>query len=493
MTHYYENLEKFPVKADPPKGALKGVLKDIFTAKPRSSTELFKEFEKCLPLTTHWQHPLYFSFFPGNSPPSAIYGDMANTAMNEGFNLTPDVTEKRNVEVELKVMDWVADLLDLPECYFPKNGAHALIANTAGHTFLLASLAAKNKIQMEHYPNSIVNKQVGYMTPISNLAVERSIKFSNLKLHHIECEREDHLVDEFPLKAESIEREFQKDIDNGLVPTIFITSLGSTASLSIENVKEISKACQKYGVWLHVDSAQLGVYAALPELRFVLDDIELADSFTTNGHKSLGCGMGTSFMWIKHQDYPKYMSYNSESGGNITASSAASATNSDELPISSTQPSPEPYRSDVFITGPSKNRAIRTMIHLLSLGKKEIKDHLTTTLVLADYFRELMAADERFELMETKNKFPLVMFRLKGFTNDENHDFLNLVMKDNKIFVVSSSIQTTYSDDKESDDQDSEVMFIRLNVGTLTHEKKHILQAFTHIQDCAAEYLGDKQ
>lgn len=165
--------------------------------------------------------------------------------------------------------------------------------------------------------------------------------------------------------------------------------------------------------------------------------------------------MGTSFMWIKHQDYPKYMSYNSEPGGNTSTSSAA---DSDESLTASDQSPLEPYRSDVFITGPSKNRAIRTMIHLLSLGKKEIRSHLRTTMVLADYFRELMVADERFELMETKNKFPLVMFRLKGFTNDENQDFLNLVMKDNKIFVVSSSIQTKYSDDKESEGQDSEVM-----------------------------------
>ena len=117
-----------------------------------------------------------------------------------------------------------------------------MIANTAGHAFLLIGLAAKNKAQKEHAPESIIDKQVGYMTPLSNLSVERSIKFSNLKLHYIECEPGEHNVDEYSLKAETIEKEFQKDIDNGLVPTVFITSLGSTSSLSIENIKEISKA-----------------------------------------------------------------------------------------------------------------------------------------------------------------------------------------------------------------------------------------------------------
>ena len=82
------------------------------------------------------------------------------------------------------------------------------------------------------------------MTPLSNLAVERSIKFSNLNLHYIEWESQDNKVDEYPLKAEDIELEFQKDIDSGLIPTIFIISLGSTSSLSIEDIKEISITCK---------------------------------------------------------------------------------------------------------------------------------------------------------------------------------------------------------------------------------------------------------
>lgn len=81
---------------------------------------------------------------------------------------------------------------------------------------------------------------------------------------------------------------FQEDVDKGLVPTYFITTLGSTTSLSIENLQEISKACKKYGVWLHIDAAHLGIYGIVPEYRYILDDIELADSFSTNGHKSLG-------------------------------------------------------------------------------------------------------------------------------------------------------------------------------------------------------------
>ena len=49
------------------------------------------------------------------SLPTTVLGEMANTALNEGFYLKPDVTEKRNIELEIKVMDWVSDLLQLPD------------------------------------------------------------------------------------------------------------------------------------------------------------------------------------------------------------------------------------------------------------------------------------------------------------------------------------------------------------------------------------------
>ena len=129
------------------------------------------------------------------------------------------------------------------------------------------------------------------------------------------------------------------------------------------------------------------------------------------------------------------------------------------------------------MTPPSKNRAVRTMIHLLAMGKEGIINAFRKHFTLADYFRELMKEDERFEILETINKFPLVMFRLKGLTNDQNNDYLTLVMEKNKIFIVSSVVH--------------EVMFLRMNIGTFTHEERHIKEAFIHFQETATKYLAE--
>lgn len=104
-----------------------------------------------------------------------------------------------------------------------------------------AALAAKNKKQIEFSPRSIIDKQVGYTTTVSNTAAERAIVFSNLIIKHVAGEESD-IVDEYILKSDKLERQFQEDLDNGLAPTIFIMTIGSTHSLSIECVKSIATA-----------------------------------------------------------------------------------------------------------------------------------------------------------------------------------------------------------------------------------------------------------
>ena len=44
------------------------------------------------------------------------------------------------------------------------------------------------------------------------------------------------------MKTEEIEAMFEQDIRNGLTPTLFILTVGSTQSLSIESIKDVAAA-----------------------------------------------------------------------------------------------------------------------------------------------------------------------------------------------------------------------------------------------------------
>lgn len=377
--------------------------------------------------------------------------------LNEGDNYNADPVDRKNAELEDKLLTWIAKLLDLPACFRKENGACQVLYASAGDAFLNAALAAKNKKQMEHAPKCIADKQIGYASRVSNTAVERSIVFANLTLRHVYASDESKIVDDFEITTEGLEQLFQKDVDDGLVPTLFILTIGSTASLSIESVKDISAACEKYGVWLHIDSAHLGVYACVPEHKYILNDIELVDSFTTNGHKALGCGQGTSFFWTKHSDFHKLLTYKSDP-----------TEDGDRYSLED--------RSSFHLTPPSSNRALRAVTMLLSLGKKGVVEMFRMHFDLADYFRDLMKTDDRFEVLETKNNLPIVPFRLKGLSNEQQYEYYNTVMKSNKIYIGMSIVHN--------------IAFIRMRTGSHTHDESHIREVFEHFKATADEYLS---
>ena len=148
--------------------------------------------------------------------------------MNKGNALKSNEVDNLNMQYEEKALDWMADMLDLPDWFKRQNGAQSAIYSSAGDSFLNVALAAKNRQRMVNPEADLIDKQVGYMSIVSNVAVERSIKFSNLIVHCLKDNREWNIVDEFIMKTEEIEAMFEQDIRNGLTPTLFILTVGST-------------------------------------------------------------------------------------------------------------------------------------------------------------------------------------------------------------------------------------------------------------------------
>ena len=66
-----------------------------------------------LPGITHWQHPSFFAYFPANASGPAILGDLLASGLGVQGMLW--ATSPAATELETHVLDWLADLLDLPE------------------------------------------------------------------------------------------------------------------------------------------------------------------------------------------------------------------------------------------------------------------------------------------------------------------------------------------------------------------------------------------
>ncbi|HZB95849.1 MAG TPA: pyridoxal-dependent decarboxylase, partial [Herpetosiphonaceae bacterium] len=76
-------------------------------------------------------------------------------------------------------------------------------------------------------------------------------------------------------------------------------TVGTTSTTSIDPVPAIAEICRRHGLWLHVDGAYGGMAALLPQMRYVLDGCQYADSIVVNPHKWLFTPIDCSAFYVR--------------------------------------------------------------------------------------------------------------------------------------------------------------------------------------------------
>ena len=68
-------------------------------------------------------------------------------------------------------------------------------------------------------------------------------------------------------------------------PFFICGALGTTSSNAMDPLRKIGEIAQKENCWFHIDAAMSGTAMICPEFRYLMDGVELADSFVFNPHK----------------------------------------------------------------------------------------------------------------------------------------------------------------------------------------------------------------
>ena len=77
---------------------------------------IFADFERIIPDgMTHWQHPRFFAYFQSNAAPAAIIAEQLAGAMATQCMLWQ--TSPAATELEVRMVDWLRQALDLPESF----------------------------------------------------------------------------------------------------------------------------------------------------------------------------------------------------------------------------------------------------------------------------------------------------------------------------------------------------------------------------------------
>jgi aromatic-L-amino-acid decarboxylase len=92
---------------------------------------------------------------------------------------------------------------------------------------------------------------------------------------------------EFRMDAKALAAAIEEDKRAGYIPFCIVATIGTTSTTSIDPISEIIPIGEEHAMWLHVDAAYAGSAAVVPELRYILDGCERADSLVVNPHKWL--------------------------------------------------------------------------------------------------------------------------------------------------------------------------------------------------------------
>ena len=282
IAQYYESVEQYPVLSQVTPGEIRAGL----PAEPPREGQLFEDMlkdvtELILPGVTHWQSPNFFAFFPANTSGPAILAELLSAGLGvQGMLWT---TSPACTELETHMLDWVADMLDLPEKFKSSSSGGGVIQDSASSASLVALLAARERATgFASNEQGLSERLVAYASTQAHSSIEKAVKIAGLGRQNLRLIDVDET---YAMRADALAEQIRKDRSAGYKPAFACATVGTTSSNALDPLAEIGRICQQEGIWLHVDAAMVGTAAICPEFRYIHQGLELADSYCFNPHK----------------------------------------------------------------------------------------------------------------------------------------------------------------------------------------------------------------
>jgi aromatic-L-amino-acid decarboxylase len=290
VARYMERVEDLPVLATVEPGDIRSRLPAAAPESPEPFERLLADLDDVvLPGITHWQSPTWFAYFPANASGPAILGDLVSSGLGVQGMLWS--TSPACTEVETHVLDWLVDLMGLPDRYLSTGSGGGVIQDTASSAALCAIVAARERAGGA----AALPRLRAYVSSQTHSAVEKGLRVAGLGPDQL---RAIDVDENFALRADLLGEAIEEDRAAGLLPFLVVATAGTTSSLAFDPVPEIGRLCAEHGIWLHVDAAMAGSAAIVPEFRWVAAGAELADSWSFNPHKWLFTNFDCDVMWV---------------------------------------------------------------------------------------------------------------------------------------------------------------------------------------------------
>jgi aromatic-L-amino-acid/L-tryptophan decarboxylase len=386
---YLERVDELPVLAQVEPGQLTAKLPVAPPERAEPFASVLRDLDELIvPALTNWQHPRFFAYFAITASEPGILAELLAAAMQQ--NAIVWRASPASTELELRVVDWVRQLLGLPE------GWHGHIEDTASTSTLAALIAARH----------VTGRNVVVCSEHAHSSVEKAARMLGMELRKAPAGEDLAMRSDVDLAGAAV-----------VVPTV-----GTTSFASVDPVRELAERAHAAGAWVHVDAAYAGSSWILEEERWSQDGSEQADSLVVNPHKWLLVPIDCSLLWTSRPDEfrqafaltPEYL-----------------RTADDAFALSD--------------YGPALGRRFRSLklwAVLRCYGAEGLRAIQREHIRLARLFAGWVEDEPDWELAAPQ-RFSLVVFRRRG-SDEENEAILERANRSGEIFLSHTRLNGRY-------------------------------------------------
>src|SRR5580698_8733087 len=298
IADYRARIPELPVQAQVGPGEVAGKLASRAPEHGEPFGQVLADLEDIVvPGVTQVQHPRYFGWFPSNASLASVLGDLASSglgALGITWQSAPALPE-----VEEVVVEWLRELTALPPSW------KGVIQDTASSACLVALLAARERatdysearggLQAEPAPLTV------YTTEHAHSSITKAVALAGYGKDNLRFADVDPVS--YAMRPESLAALLAADVAAGCRPAAVVVNVGTTGTTAMDPLAEIIPVARQYGMWVHVDAAMAGSALLLPEMRWMTDGVEGADSLSWNPHKWMGTVLDCSLLYVADPDH----------------------------------------------------------------------------------------------------------------------------------------------------------------------------------------------
>ena len=453
IADYINNVEKYSPLSQANPG-------DIFKRIPQTPPTNGEDIENVLADVdkilmdgiTHWNHPGFMAYFNSTSSGPGILAELLTAAL--GANGMLWKTSPAFTELEKSMMNWFRQMVGLSEDYW------GIIYDTASTSSMHAIASAREQLDLGIREKGMTGrndlpKLILYCSEHAHNSIDKGVLTLGIGLDGI---RKISVNDKFEMIPEKLEEALKEDIAKGFKPFCVVSTVGTTSTTSVDPVDAIANICEKYNLWLHIDSAYAGVTAMIPEMKWITKGWDRADSLVINPHKWMFTPMDLSVFFTRKPDILKRA---------FSLSAEYLKTNQDNEVEN---------LMDYGIQLGRRFRSLKLWFIIRYFGVDGLAEKIKYHINLAQELRSWIEDENDFEI-KAPTPFSTICFRFNpGNKNEDdlnklNEQLLEKINESGKIFLSHTKLNGKF--------------VIRLTIGSIRHERRHIVDAWNLIKTMA--------